>query len=398
MIHTMVSQVSWSAMGFLTTFLLARFLDVNIFALYALCLAARRGFVTLTGALLVSPLTVSSAAFESLAMNDYLQRVCNSVTLMMLVFCSLAMLTQLFSGLPVFAVALYLGSTVCCEVYRRVNYILCRRGRDNLAGFAALGSSMLGLVILVNTDNLQINEVLLLLSMAQITALLILQPGMIRFSGLRREECSALWKIGKWNLGSSLSTYVHAEIATLLTYSYLGAAALATLEIARQLVAFMQPLLFGMANHYHPILARCALVDTHRALARKLLSITGIQTAIAVFVLASVLLVSPWFIQQLMAEKYTLYQQSIPLAVILAVAVVARIGWQQPGFTMTALGKAHFAFFAKLSGSIVSLPLSYLMLQQFGVMGAVSAKLAGDLVILLVSLLLLTYLFNKRPA
>ncbi|MBT8125682.1 MAG: hypothetical protein KJO81_12715 [Gammaproteobacteria bacterium] len=394
---SLISQLGWSASNFLITIVLVRYLTPDLFGYYGLCLAAKRGSIALTSALCVVPLTVVASQLEGEERESFLGSYINSIYLISaLIFC-LLILAALIYGIEAVAFAIFILGGMLLECARRLGYIEGRvalDARGAILNFLITGGALLALVMV---NSLSIWSAIVVIGIIQLSWCFSAMPvrrisdGFLSLSKLRR-----MWDMGRWGLASNLSTYSYTEANTFYALYFLGAPGVAALELGRQLIAVLQPMLFGMANYMHPIVANSARALQISPFIKRLILLTVVQLSIAIPIVLIMVLVGPQLLDIILGRDVAQYENVITLAMIFGAAAVIRIGWQQPGFALVPLGFPSYAFYARLGGSIFAVLIGFILTKYYGVVGAAMSKLLGDVMILAATIYVMSRVIKTK--
>lgn len=394
---TIFSQMGWSAVSFILTFFFVRVLTPDEFGLFGLILAGKRGVITIIGAALVIPITVIHAELIQEQRKIYIQKLTNSLYVFCLLIALISVCVALFTTWIVAIVSLFLLGFIGLEVSRRINYIQHRINIDCIGAIVNIILITVLMAFVHVTGSIKMSVVLFAVSVIVLGWVFLSLGGVQLDAGvLSVGEYKKLWNIGRWGLSSNFSTYAYSEISTLYTMTLMGTSAVAVLELGRQFVAVLQTLLFGMANYFHPRIAASAIHDTPKVFISKLAKLTAVQILLAMIILGLLLLFSPYILELIVPNKLEEYANAIPVAAILALAGLMRIGWQQAGFALVALDKPNFSFLARVIGALIAIPSGYFLTNMYALEGAAWTKVVGDVCVLLPTSYLIFRVIRER--
>ena len=387
---SVASQLGWSGANFIVVILLVRQIEASEFGMFAIYLAIKRLMVMAAGALVLVPLTVISAGKPTRERCNHQRAISNTVLIFFAVLFMISLLIEKFVGWHITEIVVFIAGGVALEIHRRIDYIEMHLYVDFIGAIYNLFGIIMCLLLLLQMGHIKLCDVVLMMGIINLTWVIISK---IRY-GLSLDtanlsELKKIWSIGGWGLGSNMATYLYSQISTFYTFFIIGSTGVAVLELGRQFIAVVQPMIFGMANYFQPRLAISAKKDTKSEFSKKLWDLTIIQLIFSAVVLLAVLLASPFLLQVVVPDKLEIYQSVLPVAYIFAFAALLQIGWQQPGFAVIALGKPMYGFITKVVGAMIALPIGYMLTLQYGVTGAAMSKAVGDGLIIIISIYML---------
>lgn len=396
LILTLVSQMGWSGTSFVITLFLAKNLDTNAFGIFAIYLAVRRGVSMGTGALVLMPMTVVSGRLSRIERKQYAVSIINLLFVLQLMVGLSSVLFYILFAWQVVEATFFLTGAAAIEIVRRVDYLEGRVKRDTFGAFYHLFLTLFALLVIHDLAMLDTYNAMLVVGLINLSWLFLstVNNGGLRKGVLKFSQMKELWRIGSWGLGGNAGTYIYSEASTMYTYALIGTHGVAILELGRQFVAVLQPLLFGMANYLQPKLAISAANDKRSIFIRKLINISLVQVIFAATILVLMLILSPYLIGIIVPDKVEFYKAALPIVSILAISSLLRVCWQQPTFAMVALGWAKHGFFTRILAAMIALPAGYLLTYQFGIEGAAWTNVVGDGVMLFFSVCFLFRLLN----
>jgi O-antigen/teichoic acid export membrane protein len=205
-----------------------------------------------------------------------------------------------------------------------------------------------------------------------------------------------LWKIGRWVLAINVLGYVFGETGKLMTLGFLGTAGVAVLELGRQIVSPANLLLQGTANLWHPRLVETAETKDKRQFMKTIWRVTLTQMCLGFLILLVIIVAAPHLIPLLVPGKEEAYKLAAPIAMILSLAMIGRLFWQHFSFGIIALGKPNLSSFMRVIAVSVMLPLGYILIKHWGLIGAAWNDVAGQAVVLVLSVLLMRKAIRER--
>jgi len=391
LLSTVAAQAVWSGTNFVVVALLARHLSVTDFGILGIYLTIKRGVMLTAGALLIVPMTVISANMSAEDQKAYTSRLTNTVLRSVLALLLLGGLAKYIGGWPAPEIMILLLGAIAVEVQRRNDYLDGRISADMAGAVFNVIGVLSCLAMLISAELLTLYRAIFVVGLFNLAWVILASGRRLAGSGTAKSsDWTEMWRVGGWGLGSSLATYLYSQINTFYTFLIIGPAGVAVLELGRQFVGALQPVLFGMANYFQPRLAISAQQDTSAKFTAKLWRLTAVQVAFGALVMIAVLAAFPFLLSFIVPEKkLALYEGSMSVAVALAVATLLQIGWRQPGFAVVALGSPVYGFVTKVAAALVAVPIGFFLTANYGVIGAAWTKVVGDALILILSVTML---------
>jgi len=387
-----LAQGLWSGTNFVVALILIRHLSLSDFGWYGFILAIRVGFVMLSGALVISPMTVIAGRYlDQQGKRSFLSNLVLPVQMLLYLVIMIGLIYSPFSSSPIFNYLIFFTGGIMMEIQRRIHIILDQGQRDFFGGLVVFLITCGGLLTLTHLELLNLPRALAWLGITQLVWAIgtgprywLQLPHTMDFRNYR--EC---WAIGRWDLGSTTFGYSYSQFMTFATLGFLGATGLAVLELGRQVVAPLQVILFGAGNIYSTRLAKKASTTTPNVLLSAIWKLTKYQTIVGIFLQLTILLTLPFLLPWLVPGKESAYSLSISVAWILGGAMVFQLLWQNPSFGLVLFGKPNYSFFTRVLVTIIIIPLGYGLTKTFGVLGAAWGRLIGEALVLFISTFML---------
>lgn len=395
-----VSQGLWSGTTFLVAIYLARHLSIEEFGGYAIVMAGKLFCISILGAVLITPLTViCGQTTDQILRQETLQGAIAALQIALAVLIIPIVSLALWRwGQLAFSSSIFVMGGVIVELQRRINFIQDATHRDFWGGAWTLGGSLALLAALKWVDHFNLSNVLT--SLGLIGLIWAIRSDWAHWVSVPPIKCLTVlkefWRIGRWGIGSNLLGYVYSQASTFLTLGLIGVSGVATLELSRQLVAFVQIIMSGMANLWHPKLALIAKKDLPGLFIREIWKVTRIQTLVGTILVVASALASPFILPLVVPGKEQTYSMVPTVAWILGCAVVFQLLWQHPSFGVIALGKPNYGFLTKMTAAGLSIPVGYVLTSAFGVVGAAWSRVLAELLIFSVSVLAMYRVANLR--
>lgn len=395
-----VSQGLWSGTTFLVAIYLARHLSIEEFGFYAIVMAGKLFCISILGAVLITPLTViCGQTTDQILRQETLQGAIAALQIALAVLIIPIVSLALWRwGQLAFSSSIFVMGGVIVELQRRINFIQDATHRDFWGGAWTLGGSLALLAALKLVDHFNLSNVLT--SLGLIGLIWAIRSDWAHWVSVPPIKCLTVlkefWRIGRWGIGSNLLGYVYSQASTFLTLGLIGVSGVATLELSRQLVAFVQIIMSGMANLWHPKLALIAKKDLPGLFIREIWKVTRIQTLVGTILVVASALASPFILPLVVPGKEQTYSMVPTVAWILGCAVVFQLLWQHPSFGVIALGKPNYGFLTKMTAAGLSIPVGYVLTSAFGVVGAAWSRVLAELLIFSVSVLAMYRVANLR--
>lgn len=395
-----VSQGFWSGTSFLVAIYLARHLSVEEFGLFAIFMAGKLFFISILGALIITPLTVICGQTTDQVLRQHTLQAAIAVLQLVLVVLMVPILIFVLWRWSqiVFTSSIFVLGGMTVELQRRINFIHGATHRDLVGGVWNLGGSLAVLAALRSLDLLNLSNVLISLGFIGLTW--AIRSDWAQWVSVPPSNCLTVvrefWRIGRWGIGSNFLGYVYNQASTFLTLGLIGASGVATLELGRQLVAFVQIIMSGMANLWHPRLALIAKKDLPDLFVSEIWRVTRIQTVVGTVLIFISALASPYILPLVVPGKEQSYSMVPTVAWVLGCAIVFQLLWQHPSFGVIALGKPNYGFLTKVIGAGLSIPAGYILTSVFGVVGAAWSRVLAELLIFSISVLAMYRVANLR--
>lgn len=388
----LLAQAFWSASTFLVALYIARHLSVEEFGLYAIGVAGKMLFMTILGALVITPLTVISGRYSDVAeRSGVLKSTVNVLQLASSIVFLSALLGEWWWDQPILSFGVYVIGGITVELQRRVNFIQGLVHQDLIGGAWNTGGALAGLALLEWQGALTLEIVFLLLGLVGLAwAVYIGRDHWISIpTKFDRSLAKEFWNIGRWGIGSNVFGYIYAQVSTFLTLGFIGAPGVAVLELGRQLVSFVQVIMGGMANLLHTRLAKSARHATPDMFVREVWEVTGLQTLLGAALLVPVSWASQIVVPLLVPGKEYDYALVSTVTWILATAMIGQLLWQHPSFGVIALGKPAYGFLTRATTTAFLLPIAYGLTMRYGVVGAAWSRVFGEAIVFVLSTVML---------
>jgi O-antigen/teichoic acid export membrane protein len=303
------------------------------------------------------------------------------------------------TGWPAVEVGIFVLGGVIVELQRRINFLQGRAWPDVIGGGVMVGTALAIPAVLALADAPSVYQAVGALGLVQIVW--VTATGWRDWTrafgdGNAMTAWGDLWRVGRWGLASNAAGYAYSYASLFLTLGLIGTTGVAVLELAQQMVTPVQVVMLGMANVWHPVLARAAGVDHPRDFVRVLRRAVWVQTGVGAIVLVTLLVSGPSLVSLLVPGKETLYSGVPSVAWVLGLAVLGQLVWQHPSFAIVALGKPQYGFATRLGTAASVLPLGYLLTAHFGVMGAAWTRAIGEVMVACLSVLILHEVLRSR--
>lgn len=388
----LLAQAFWSASSFLVALYLARHLSVEEFGLYAIGVAGKMLFISILGALVISPLTVISGRYSDAAERSrIIKSTVNVLQVASLIVLLSTLLGELWWDQPIVSFGIYVIGGITVELQRRINFIQGLVHRDLIGGAWNTVGALAGLAILEGRGALNLEIVFLILGFIGLAWVIYIGRDHwlsvpTKFDGSLAKE---FWDIGRWGMGSNMFGYLYAQVSTFLTFGLIGVAGVAVLELGRQLVNFVQIIMGGMANLLHTRLAKSARHATPEVFVREVWEMSGFQTLLGTALLLPVAWASQTVIPLLVPGKEYDYALVSTVTWITAAAMICQLLWQHPSFGVIALGKPAYGFLTRATTTAILIPIAYGLTVRFGVVGAAWSRVLGEAIVLVLSTVML---------
>ena len=384
-----LTQGLWSGLSFLVAIIVARYASIDAFGWFAVGLAVKQLLLMPLGAVVLTPLTVTSGRHSLEALRDSrLHRnvitIFQFVSLVSLVFASLIgwIIAQ-----PAIEFALFVVGGLAVELQRRINFINQRSDLDLFGGVINIVGVLVALLILNSASLLTVPNIFLVVGVTNLlwTITCNARHWLTFSSEFSPSELLDLWRIGRWCLASNVAGYVYAQSSTFFTLYLIGPKGVAVLELGRQLVNVVLVFVQGMANFWQPKLARSAATDDLQVFAQLVWRVTRLQTVGGAGALIILLLVIPFLLPLLVPGKEQDYALAVPTAWILALALIFQLVSQHPNFALIALGKPKADFLARLIAALILLPLGFGLIYLDSVSGAAWSRVIGEVIVMVIT-------------
>lgn len=389
---SIVSQGLWSGTNLIVALALVRALPMVEFGWFGVALAIKQSFIMIAVALVITPMTLLAAKIidreEKL---KFLSEFLHPVLVSLVLGCILALGLSTILAISIFPLMLFVAGGVAVEIIRRTNFILGDIKTDIFGGILTLVGTIGAMIILSGQGRLDLNSGLCLVGLVNLAWVLqgvvpMWRPPPLSEYGKIFANC---WTHGRWVLASNVLGYCYAQFATFMTLGVIGPSGVAVLELGRQCVSLTQVLLQGTANLWFPKISQSSVTLSPKKFLAEVCALTVYQTSIGILLLGMVLIGLPFLLPILVPGREEAYAASIPVAWIMAAAMIGQMLWQHPSFATFALGKPEYGFFNRLIATIIVIPAGYVLTIQFGVFGAAWVRVLGEFVIFGISVMTL---------
>ena len=388
----LLAQTFWSALSFLVALFLARHLSVEEFGLYAIGVSGKMFFITILGALVITPLTVLSGRYsESVERSRIIVGTVNMLQVASLFVFLFALFGELWWEQPVVSFGVYVIGGITVELQRRINFIQGFIHRDLIGGAWNTIGALASLAMLEWRGALNLDTIFLILGFIGLAWVVYIgrDHWLSIPTNFNRSIAKDFWDIGRWGMGSNLFGYLYSQVSTFLTFGLIGATGVAVLELGRQLVNFTQIIMGGMANLLHARLAKSARHATPDMFVREVWEMTTFQTLLGAALLVPVAWASQIIIPLLVPGKEYDYALVSIVTWITAAALICQLLWQHPSFGIIALGKPSYGFLTRATTTVILIPIAYGFTAKFGVVGAAWSKVFGEALVFVLSTVML---------
>ena len=164
LLRVIIAQSLWSGANFVVAIYLARQLSLQDFGLFGVGVAGRMFFVSLLGALMLSPLTVVSGRCDK-DKNGLFGTSVFFLEILCLFFFAACLVVGFVSGKPLGEYAVFVFGALSVELQRRINFIMKRVSQDLLGGFITITGSVIGIASLIKLDICTLTNVFLMLGL-----------------------------------------------------------------------------------------------------------------------------------------------------------------------------------------------------------------------------------------
>lgn len=255
----LMDQVVFSGTSFLTTLILARGLDINVFGSYAAILLVAYLVLSINASLVSTPFQVLMARVED---KKSYQSVLLVMQLLFLVLFGLTglLVGQLFpgiwSGTNLLIIVLFIGAFLLHDFFRR---LFLADGKPNHAFHIDLISGFTQILLLDGvtfTEQLDLEKALIIITVtylpAFVLALLLLKPIWIKIADLRKHIAIHLTQ-GKWFLATAVLQWSSQNFLVAAAGLYLGAGVLAAFRLGQTLFGVLNAVLQVFENYAVPV-------------------------------------------------------------------------------------------------------------------------------------------------
>lgn len=383
-------QALVSGANFITGVLLARYLGLSSYGVFAMAYIAVLFFGSLQQAIIVSPLQSITARKHGVSR----ERFFDSIFYHQLFFCLLAMLltyefcllSQLFFNqtelsflkfiLP-FVVFTYLMN----EYFRKLFFARDRFKTALILDIISYASQIAGLIITAYWGELDLARALIIVALSNSISSTygILQMQDIRFNAKKvMKDFYECWNYSKWLMGTSVLQWVSGNFFIISAGGILGAASVGAIRMAQNIIGIMHILFLALENFIPVNAAKIYHSNGIKDLYQYLKKMTIVTGAATFFVLVLLAVFSDQVIQLLYGQEFVTYNKMLWGFALLYVFVFTGMPLR---FAIRTVEKNRAIFISYLISAIFSLLLAAPMISKFGVAGVFAGLILSQIIL-----------------
>ena len=394
---SVIDQAFLSGTNFVTGILLARCCTKEEYGSYVIAFLVMVLLSRLQMALITSPMAVLGAQLPE----DEFRTYASSLFLVQLLLALIGVVALLgvsavmVSGAESPAMASALLGLACAtlfmqarEFFRRMLFARLEAGQVLLNDVAYCLAVVGGLLLLKRKGLLGgRNAFFLFGGVAAVTSLLAAGQAR-RYLGRSlhrlRRTLQEQWRFGRWLLVETLSSYAHMDAVAYILAMHQGLEGTARLGAARNVLAPLQIVLFGIANIASP---RAAAVFHHQGRGRMnvfLGKVAAVSAAIfAAYCLCAVFAPKP--LLQLLYGSESEYLGEVATVRLWAVIYMILALRQVPTLGLSAMRRPDITVRASILSALLTVGLAFWLIREFSVCGALWARMGGEVLCLVLA-------------
>ena len=268
------------------------------------------------------------------------------------------------------------------EFLRKIYYTTLRLESVLQNDLICYGLRIIGIIILIKADCLTVVNVFVVIGITYFIGAIwgLYQHRFLLFSKKVDLKVNFLrnWHFGKWLLGGSIADQSSNQIFFYMTGILLSASMVGVLGAARNILGLANIILLGLDNWLNPTASIHFAKNGKGALNRLLVrvSIWGGVVIGAYCIAAS--LFSQVLLDLLYRNIYSGYEM---IVILFALQTLVIFSVRMPTYGIRAIRKPQYLFISKLISALFALPASIFLINHFGIYGACSGMILGQLIL-----------------
>lgn len=390
----LIDQCVVSAVTFLTSILLARFLNLKDYGIFVLAYAILLFMNTIQEAVVIKPMMVLNASLDGIKLRQYMTSTAFSQLLLgsAIVFLILgaSVVSRLcFLKYDFAQICLFLAFVTFAfqsqEFFRRILFARMNFIGGFINDLIGYGLQIIGILFLVCTKQLStINAFSVIATSFMIAAFIgwfqcriFLTINIFGFKDVVIKN----WTHGKWLLSSNMALWVSGQFYLFVTAFFIGPAGPAILKACQNIIAPTHIVLQSLENLLSSPASRKLRTEGLLTFKRFLKTATKVVLALIVPYCVLVSLYSEGFLKLFYGNQYEGYG----IVVILITARYIASSFNRINMIgLRVLHRPSSIFYAYLFASILTIIISIPLVKYFGVIGsAIGALLSGITVFLI---------------
>jgi O-antigen/teichoic acid export membrane protein len=268
------------------------------------------------------------------------------------------------------------------EFLRKIYFATLRLDSVLQNDLICYGLRIIGIIILIKADYLTVANVFAVIGVTYFIGAVwgLYQHRFLLFSKKVDLKGNFLrnWCFGKWLLGGSIADHSSSQIYIYMTGILLSASMAGVLGAARNILGLANIILLGLDNWLNPTAAIQFAKNGKGALNRLLVRVSIWGGA----VIGAYCLVASLFSQVLLDLLYRdIYSGYEMIVTLFALQTLVVFSVRLPTYGIRAVRKPQYLFIGKLISALFALPASILLIKQFGLYGACSGMILGQLIL-----------------
>lgn len=385
-------QAIVSAANFLAGFLLARFMSLSDYGAYTLAFAIMLTLLGLQLALMAEPMVVFGAPMDNEAFKAYFSSLIFLQLFLGLFFAAgvaaAAMAMRVINVSPPLVDALLALSPALFfiqyrEFLRRALFTRMQAASVFHMDLVYACGFITSIFALQYLGSLSTPATILAMGGAAFAstalALYLMRDYIVFRSFHLKEVIRRNWAYGRWQMAISFSHFAYSQIEIFILAGFAGLAASGGMGATRNIVAPLQVLMFALGNIAAPRAAILFAKHGRAAMDRFLIKAGAILFTPCAIYCAIVLAVPHFLLSLFYQDKYADLTLTLRLWALVYLVISAN---QMLGIGLNSIRRPDLKLFALLLTLPMTLIVSFLAIPKFGIVGAMMAHLATNLVLL----------------
>ncbi|HSL43538.1 MAG TPA: lipopolysaccharide biosynthesis protein [Anaerolineales bacterium] len=396
---SILDQGLYSGANFVLSILLARWLSVDHYGIFALMLALFQFALQIQNGVLLEPMSILGPARHQESINQYIanQIVLNFVVLVSIcTFFSLGLLSLVEAGWGAESIRTQALFTLLFPILslpwlvRRVFYI---KNRPEISMFSSLlYSSVLltGTLVLYTSNLLSIRTAVVVMGLAAFSTGLFVFPFRAMQHGIRQYNFKLFdllkenWVYGKWAIATGLLVTIATQFQLFTAVGLLGTTAAGALRASQNLIQPMSISVTSIMSFALPSLSRDYGLNIMGGFEKKRKLITGLLLCMTLTYMLLMVLFRFEVMLFIYGQKYVDYSDLLLVWMFVPVIMALNSGI---GTALRARQHPELLLLVSIVWAIFSLITSIIFTTKWGIWGATISTMLGYLIAYLATLI-----------